>query len=80
MIIVADLPAIPVRSLERPHAFAAWMSAPIEPRAAADSVLGQRAAPAGGSVADDGGEEAEDEREVAARDPLTGLMQMQASQ
>ncbi len=75
MDLVVGLPAVPVRHLERPHALAAWTSTPIEPQAAPGSGGGQQGAL--GDAGEDVEPEPEDEREIAARDPLAGLIQMQ---
>lgn len=69
--LLAGLAAVPSRYLERPHVLSAWSALPIDipkppempstPQNAAEEELEQQL----------------DERQVAAKDPLAGLLQMQ---
>ena len=69
--IASGLAAVPPRFLERPHVLGAWTAQPLE---ASEPPTPENA------MDIDGAEQPMDERQVAAKDPLCGLLQMQVEE
>ncbi|CAL8465149.1 g4684 [Coccomyxa elongata] len=67
----SGLAAVPLRYLERPHVLSAWSALPV------DIPKPPELPSMSGNAAEDELEEQLNERQVAAKDPLAGLLQMQ---
>ena len=71
LLLLVGLAAVSPRYLERPHALSAWSVLPIDiPKPPEMPSMSQNAA-------EEDLEQQLDERQVAAKDPLAGLLQMQ---
>lgn len=73
-LLLVGLAAVPVRYLERPHVLSAWSALPV------DQPKPPEMPSMSGNATEDELEEQLDERQVAAKDPLAGLLQMQVGE